>query len=451
MLSQSGFPFDVQNGELYVSVTDDETGAMERTRIAIDTTSMSLNDVAAAISGIDHLTASVDPTGRLRIDADDGFGFDFSPRVDANPDGPGSFGGILPTIGSTASGPYDLSGQTFPVSFTVTTGTTASPSPTTVTLTAADFANPAAATAAELATAINAQLGASGSAREVAGRLVIQSAQAGSTSILGLANVGAGTALAALGLSTTTATGREHPIAVELAGTYTGTSNQRLTFVPESDGIIGQTTDLRVRVLDEGGNVVTTLAVGSGYEPGEPLELGNGLRVSFGPGAISATAGQVFSTDALADSDTSDLLVAVGMNSFFLGSSASDIAVNQDLVANPDRVAASISGAEGDGGNLARIVGLRTRDLDDLDANTIEDFYADIVGDVGFQTASATDTLKAQDQLLGQLEADREAVSGINVDEELLDVERYQKAYEASARFLTVAQEMMDTLINIGR
>lgn len=451
LLSQAGFPFAVQNGELYVSVTDTETGSMERTRIAIDTTSMSLNDVAAAISGIDHLTASVDPTGRLRIDADDGFGFDFSPRVDPNPDGAGTFGGILPTVGSSASGPYDLSGQTFPVSFTVTTGSTASPTATTVTLTAASFADPAAATAAELATAINAQLGSNGSAREVAGRLVIQSSQGGSTSILGLANVGAGTALTALGLSTTTATGRENPIEVELEGTYTGSSNQRLTFVPEGNGIVGQTTDLRVRVLDENGNVVTTLAVGSGYEPGEPLDLGNGLRVSFGPGAISATAGQVFSTDALADSDTSDLLVAAGMNSFFLGSSASDIAVNQDLVANPDRVAASISGAEGDGGNLARIVALRTRDLGDLDANTIEDFYADIVGDVGFQTAAATDTLRAQDQLLAQLEADREAISGINVDEELIDVERYQKAYEASARFLSVAQEMMDTLINIGR
>ena len=451
LLAQAGFPFAVQSGELYVSVTNEATGALERTRLAIDPNAMSLQDVATALSGIDHLTASVDPTGRLRIAADDGFGFDFSPRLDPNPDSAGTFGGVLPTIGSAAAGPFDLSGQTFPVSFTVTTGTAGSPSNTTVTLAAADFADPANATAAELAAAINADLGTAGSARDVGGRLVIQSSQGSSTSLLTLANVGAGTALGAIGLSTATASGRDHAITIGIEGAYTGTTNQNLTFVPEGNGTIGQTTDLRVRVLDGNGQLVTTLSVGSGYEPGTPLDLGNGIKVSFGAGSISATAGQAFSLDALADSDTADLLVATGMNTFFLGSSAEDIAVNPELVGNPDRVAASLSGAEGDAGNLARIVGLRTRDLDDLDTNTIEDFYADIVGDIGFQTASATSTLRAQDQLLEQLNADREAVSGVNIDEELLDMERYQQSYQAAARFLSVAQEMTDTLINLGR
>jgi flagellar hook-associated protein FlgK len=81
----------------------------------------------------------------------------------------------------------------------------------------------------------------------------------------------------------------------------------------------------------------------------------------------------------------------------------------------------------------------------------LQHFYADIVGDVGFQTASAGAAVSAQNQLLDQLLADREAVSGVNIDEELLDMERYQKSYEAAARFLSVAQEMMDTLINLGR
>ena len=81
-------------------------------------------------------------------------------------------------------------------------------------------------------------------------------------------------------------------------------------------------------------------------------------------------------------------------------------------------------------------------DLDDLDTNTIEDFYADIVGDIGFETAAATSALQAQTQLLSQLEADREAVSGVNIDEEMVDMVRYQQSYEAAARFLAVAQEM---------
>jgi flagellar hook-associated protein FlgK len=451
LLAQSGFPFPIQRGELFVSVTNDATGALERTRIAIDPGVMTLDDLAASIDGIDNLSASVDPTGRLRISADDGYGFDFSPQLDPNPDSLGTFGGVQPTIGSVGPGPYDLSGQTFPVSFTVTTGTAASPSTATITLSAGEFANPAAATAAELAAAINTDLGNAGTAREVGGRLVIQSNQGTADSLLTLANVGPGTALTDLGLSTTTVAGRDRPVEIGIEGTYTGTENQRYTFVAESDGIVGQTSDLRLRVLDGEGNIVTTLNVGRDYEPGEPLDLGNGIKVSIGAGPVSATAGQVFSLDALADSDTSDILVATGMNAFFLGSSAADIAINPDLVGNPDRLAAALGSADGDASNLSRIIGLRNRDLDSLDANTIEDFYADIVGDVSFETSAATTALGSQQQLLAQLQADREAVSGINIDEELLDLERYQQSYQAAARFLAVAQEMTDTLINLGR
>lgn len=451
LLSQSGFEFEVQEGDLYIAVTNTETGAMERTRLAIDPRAMSLQDVASAISDIDHLTASIDPSGRLRISADAGYGFDFSPRLDPNPDGPGAFGGTNPSIGSQSKGPFDLSGQTFPVSFTVTTGTALAPVNTTVTLAAADFVDPANATVDELVTAINADLGTAGSATEVGGRLVVRSAQGGNSAQLGLTNVGAGTALTALGLSTSPTFGRDTAVTVKVEGSYTGADNQQFVFVPESDGQIGQTTDLRIRVLDNNGSLVTTVNVGRNYEPGKQVDLGNGIKVSFGPGSVSATAGNVFELDALADSDTSDLLVATGMNAFFLGSSAADIEVNPDLLGSPDRLAAGVGTAEGDAGNLARILGLRTRDLEDLDVNTIEDFYADIVGDVGFETAAATAGLQAEDRLLSQLEAERESLSGVNMDEEMVDMLRFQQSYEAAARFISVAQEMTDTLINLGR
>ncbi len=451
LLSQSGFLFDVQEGELAISVTDQATGQMERTRLHIDPRSMTLEDVAAAITNIDHLTASVDPTGRLRIGSDAGYGFDFSPRLDPNPDSAGTFGGAFPSIGSTASGPYDLSGQTFPVTFTVTTGTAASPTTTNISLSSNEFVDPTAVTVDELVAAINSDLGSAGQALAVGGRLVVQSSQGGATAQLTLANSGASTALADLGLSTTTALGRDHAVEVAVEGTYGGSSNERFTFVPASDGAIGQTDDLRVNVFDQQGQLVTTLNVGSGYEPGKPLSLGNGITVSFGAGDLSATDGNVFAVDALADSDTSDLLVALGMNSFFTGSGAGDIAVNQDLLDNPDRLAAGIGLASGDAGNLTRFMAMRSSNVDDLDTNTLEDFYADLVGDVGFDAAAATTTLKSQQQLMAQLESEREAVSGVNIDEEMVDMVRFQQSYEAAARFLQVAQEMTDTLINLGR
>jgi flagellar hook-associated protein 1 FlgK len=450
LLSQAGFEFDVADGALYIAVSQLDSGEMARTRIDIDADAMTLQEVADAITAIDHLAASIDPSGRLRINADSGYGFDFSTRVDPDPDGRGSFGGTNPSIGSPAGGPFDLSGQTFPVTFTVTTGTGAAPATTTVTLQATDFANAAQATTDELVAAINDDLGTAGQAMNVGGRLVIQSAQGGGSSQLTLADLG-GTALADLGMSTTTARGRDTALPIELEGTFTGGANDELVFVPSADGQIGVSDGLQIEVYNQDGALVTTLDVGSGYEPGKSIDLGNGVSVSFGPGTVSATDGQVFAADMLADSDSTDLLVALGMNAFFLGSSASDIEVDPALLANPDRLAAGLGMANGDAGNLERMMALRDRDIGALDANTIEDFYADLVGDIGFETAGAEDALLAQQNLLAYLESERESVSGVNIDEEMVAMLEYQQAYEAAARFLAIAQEMTDTLINLGR
>lgn len=451
LLSQSQLPFDVQSGELWVAVTNRTTGQIERTRIDVEPTTMSLEDVADRLSAIDHVSASVDPTGRLRIAADTGFGFDFSPRLDPNPNRFGSFGGNTPSIGSQRSGPFDLSGQTFPVSFTVATGTATSPVTTTVTLAASDFANTAAISVDDLASAINADLGADATAANVGGRLVIRSNQGGATSNLQLANVGAGTALTALGMSTAATTGQDNPIEIAVTGTYTGSANGQLLFVPENDGQVGVTSNLRVRVYDDQGGLVTTLDIGEGYDPSTPIDLGNGVSVAFGPGSVSATAGHAFELDVLADSDTSDLLVALGLNSFFLGSGAADMTVNDALRANVDSFAASIGTASGDAGNVARLMDLRSTEVDALDENTIEDFWADVVGDIGFETEGAQQTLDAQNLLMNRLEAERESVSGVNLDEEMLDLVRFQQSYEAAARYLSTVQEMTATLLELGR
>lgn len=450
-LAQSGLPFPIGQGELYVAVTNRSTGALERTRIALDPATASLRDLAAQIDGIDRLSASVDPTGRLRIQADEGYGFDFSPRLTPMPDSFGSFGGTNPTIGTSSSGPFDLSGQTFPISLAITTGTAIPPVVTTVTLDANEFVNPAAVTVDELVTAFNRDLGTAATATNIGGRLQLRANFGGAAAQLSVAQGGGGTALAVLGMTGATVTGQDVPVRVAVEGVFTGSSNGRLVFEPTGDGTIGVTPGLGLRVLDERGNLVTTVDIGSGYEPGEQIDLGNGVRISLSAGSVSASAGNAFAMDVVADSDTTDVLVGLGMNSFFLGSTAADIAVNPDLVANPDRMAAGLGTASADASNLARFMALRNGRIAELDANTIEDFYADLVGEVGFKTSGARATLAAQDQLLAHLEAEREAVSGVNIDEEMVDMVRFQQSYDAAARFIAVMQQISETLINLGR
>jgi flagellar hook-associated protein 1 FlgK len=442
LLAQTGLPFEVQDGELWVTVTNRTTGDLERTRVPIDPATMSLRDVATALDSIDNLAASVDPLGRLRIDADSGYGFDFGSRLDPAPDSFGSFGGDSPSFGSTARGPFAL---TVPAAFTVNVNGT----PRAVNLTSSDFRNPSAATAAELATAVNNQIGAFVTAKDVGGHLVIRSDSSGTASTMALTD-GAGGPLATLGMRVgATATGQARAVEVAISGRYTGTNNQ-LTFKPDADGQIGVTPNLTVGVFDQSGARVATLNVGRGqYSPGDQIAVRDGIEVAFGPGTISASNGEVLALDTVADSDSSDVLVAIGMNSFFLGHDAETLQVNPDIEANADLLSAGLSGAAGDTANIDRLLALRETDLDGLGAADFETFYADLVGEVGFQAGTAETTLDSQDRLLAALQNERDSVSGVDLDEEMVDLVRYQQAFQAASRFITTVNDLSQTLINL--
>ena len=83
--------------------------------------------------------------------------------------------------------------------------------------------------------------------------------------------------------------------------------------------------------------------------------------------------------------------------------------------------------------------------------NSSTDFqsgYAMIVSDVGTKTHSAQIDLLAQQTLSEQAKATRESYSGVNLDEEAADLLKYQQAYQASARVISSADEMFQTLLN---
>ena len=73
-----------------------------------------------------------------------------------------------------------------------------------------------------------------------------------------------------------------------------------------------------------------------------------------------------------------------------------------------------------------------------------------IVGNLGFEAASAESTLEAQTQLLEHLETQRQQVSGVNVDEEMVNLVAQQQAFEAASRFINVVSELTQTVINLG-
>lgn len=145
--------------------------------------------------------------------------------------------------------------------------------------------------------------------------------------------------------------------------------------------------------------------------------------------------------------------------------------VNEVLLKDPSLIQAgkSIDSPEGDGSRALLISRLRNAKIkfsdnptfddgfidlnnltltDQAGGNTIGGYYNNIVTSVGISKEHADNMVANQEVLLGQLDLRRESVSGVNIDEEITDLIKFQSAYSANARVISVLTEMLDTLIN---
>jgi flagellar hook-associated protein FlgK len=233
---------------------------------------------------------------------------------------------------------------------------------------------------------------------------------------------------------------------VAITGKYTGTSATDLTFKPEIAGTIGATPNLLVDVIDGSGAKVATVNVGAGYVPGSELDLGNGLKASFGLGSIATT--DSFALHAVADGDTSDVLAALGLNALFTGTKASDIGVSQAIQDDPTQLAAGATGPGGDGDALAGILAVSNSQLSALDGNTPQQFVGQLASNIGADKASADQAQSTEQALQDSLVAQRNANSGVNTDEEMVNMLQFQQAYRASAQFIQVVNSLNDALLN---
>jgi len=82
-------------------------------------------------------------------------------------------------------------------------------------------------------------------------------------------------------------------------------------------------------------------------------------------------------------------------------------------------------------------------------SQTFAQFYQGIVGSVGTAANAVNRDYQTQANLLNQLEIQRESVSGVNLDEEGANIIRFQKAFQASSRLISIADELMESILNI--
>lgn len=147
--------------------------------------------------------------------------------------------------------------------------------------------------------------------------------------------------------------------------------------------------------------------------------------------------------------DTSGTLAALGINTFFRGDSASTIEVRPSILADPSQLAASLKGIGNGADNAIKIAEAFSNPTDLLGGRSINAVYDDMIAsttrDINSQKG-VTDGLRNFQQTL---EAQNLGISGVNLDEEAVKMLLYQRAFQASSKLISVAAEMLDTLVKI--
>ncbi len=179
-----------------------------------------------------------------------------------------------------------------------------------------------------------------------------------------------------------------------------------LTYDSATNSLAGFPPALPVSVTDNG----VTPPVTTVFAAGAPVTYTSGATVQFG--GVSFTL-----TGALATSDTFTV--------------------------------SSNTNATGDNRNALLMSSMQTQNLMANGTASFQGIYGQLVGDIGAKTSELSVTSQAQDSMLAQTVASQQSVSGVNLDEEAANLMRYQKAYQASAKAMQIAQTMFDAIMNI--
>lgn len=107
--------------------------------------------------------------------------------------------------------------------------------------------------------------------------------------------------------------------------------------------------------------------------------------------------------------------------------------------------------AVGDNRNALLMAGLQNQNLLTNGTTSFQGAYSQLVGSVGAKTSELTVTSQAQDAMVTQTVGMQQGVSGVNLDEEAANLLRYQKAYQAAAKAMQIANSMFDSLLTLGR
>ncbi|MFH1687359.1 MAG: flagellar hook-associated protein FlgK [bacterium] len=128
--------------------------------------------------------------------------------------------------------------------------------------------------------------------------------------------------------------------------------------------------------------------------------------------------------------------------------SAATISISFDILADSSKIAASQSGDPGDTRVAKAIADLSEAEILGRNTVTVGDFYNGLVGGLGIEAREARSSTESYELLVNQVVNERLSVEGVSLDEEMTNMIRFQRAYDAAARVITTMDQALDTVIN---
>ncbi|MEE3265237.1 MAG: flagellar hook-associated protein FlgK [SAR324 cluster bacterium] len=148
--------------------------------------------------------------------------------------------------------------------------------------------------------------------------------------------------------------------------------------------------------------------------------------------------------------DQSSLAQVLGLNSFFdTLKGAEDIQLSGHILENTNNISTGKDLIPGDNRIALEIAKLQTRPTMRDETMTFDEYYNGVLTGMGLKIQRNNTEQAQQESMVKQFKEIRSSISSVNMDEELADMMQYQKAYEASARFINTIDKMMETVINM--
>jgi flagellar hook-associated protein 1 FlgK len=143
------------------------------------------------------------------------------------------------------------------------------------------------------------------------------------------------------------------------------------------------------------------------------------------------------------------VLAALGVNTFFTGTTAVDIGVSGVLKTDPGKFAASRGGIGEDPDNAIRLAAFLDEPLATIGGISLSDAYENISNSVTQGSATAAGVAEGFRAFEATIEAKHLSITGVNLDEEAIRLITLQRTYQAAARFIRTMSDLLDVLVNL--